>query len=194
MNAAADRFGKDGHPRALILLVILEVERSFRAPLVCRRDFIYNGRLLAVDFTGPSEGGIVSQKWLLKTEPTTYSYADLVRDGKTVWDGVSNHLALKHLRSMCRGDLALIYHTGDERAVVGTAEVLGDPYADPKQKDPRLVVVELKAKGKLARPVTLGEIKKQKALKDFDLVRLPRLSVMPVSDDQWNTIFSLLDK
>jgi len=133
-------------------------------------------------------------KWLFKSDPDTYSFADLERDGQTVWDGVSNNLALKHLRSARRGDQALIYHTGDEKAVVGLAEVVSDAYADPKQKDPRLVVVDLEARERLARPVSLDEIKKQAALKNFDLVRLPRLSVMPVSEAQWNAIMKLAKK
>jgi predicted RNA-binding protein with PUA-like domain len=133
-------------------------------------------------------------KWLFKSDPDTYSFADLERDGQTVWDGVSNNLALKHLRSVRRGDQALIYHTGDEKAVVGLAEVVSDAYPDPKQKNPRLVVVDVKASERLPRPVSLGEIKKQAALKDFDLVRLPRLSVMPVSEAQWNAIMKLAGK
>ena len=133
-------------------------------------------------------------KWLFKSDPDTYSFDHLERDRRTVWDGVSNNLALKHLRSVRRGDQALIYHTGDERAVVGLAEVVSDAYADPKQKDPRLVVVDLEARERLARPVSLDEIKKQAALKNFDLVRLPRLSVMPVSEAQWNAIMKLAKK
>jgi predicted RNA-binding protein with PUA-like domain len=133
----------------------------------------------------------LASTWLLKSDPDTYSFLDLLRDGKTVWDGVSNNLALKHLRSMRGGDRALIYHTGEERAVVGVARILSDPYPDPKQKNPRLVVVDLAAEGKLARPVGLDEIRKQAALKNFDLVRLPRLSVMPVSESQWSAIMSL---
>lgn len=88
----------------------------------------------------------MASKWLLKSDPDEYSFSDLVRDGRTVWEGVSNNLALKHLRNARRGDLALIYHTGNERAVVGTAEILTEPYADPKKKDPRLVVVEVAAR------------------------------------------------
>ena len=130
-------------------------------------------------------------KWLLKSDPDTYSFADLERDGQTRWDGVSNNLALKHLRSMHRGDAALIYHTGAERAIVGTAEVVSDPYSDPKHKDSRLVVVDLKAGKPLPHPVSLEEIKRQAALKDFELVRLPRLSVMPVSESQWKILMEL---
>ncbi|HEY6293273.1 MAG TPA: EVE domain-containing protein [Terriglobia bacterium] len=130
-------------------------------------------------------------KWLLKSDPDTYSFADLERDVQTRWDGVSNNLALKHLRSIHKGDTALIYQTGDDKAIVGLAEVLTDAYPDPKQKDPRLVVVDLKAGRRLPRPVSLDEIKRQSALKDFDLVRLPRLSVMPVSDSQWKVLIGL---
>ncbi|HEV2491441.1 MAG TPA: EVE domain-containing protein [Terriglobia bacterium] len=133
----------------------------------------------------------MAAKWLFKSDPDTYSFADLERDRQTVWDGVSNNLALKYLRSTHRGDAVLIYHTGGKKAVVGMAEVVSDPYPDPKENDARLVVVDLKAGRPLARPVTLSEIKQQAALKDFDLVRLPRLSVMPVSDAQWNAIMGL---
>lgn len=129
-------------------------------------------------------------KWLLKSDPDHYSFADLERDGKTVWDGISNNLALKHLRNVRRGDQVMVYHTGSERAVVGLAEAVSDPYPDPQQKDPKLAVIDLKAKGKLSRPVTLDEIKKSSALRNFDLVRLPRLSVMPVSDSQWAAILA----
>ncbi len=133
----------------------------------------------------------MASKWLLKSDPETYSFTDLVRDGETVWDGVSNNLALRNLRGMRRGDLALIYHTGEERAVVGLAEIVSDAYPDPKQKNPRLVVVDLKAGKKLLRPVSLDEIKKRAAFKTFDLVRLPRLSVMPVTDQQWDALLAL---
>jgi predicted RNA-binding protein with PUA-like domain len=120
--------------------------------------------------------------WLLKTEPSTYSFADLEREKRAVWDGVSNALALKHLRSMKRGDLAFIYHTGDEKQIVGIAEVTGDPYPDPKQKEPRLVVVDLKPRERLARAVTLAEVKGRAEFRDFELVRMGRLSVMPVAE------------
>ncbi len=130
-------------------------------------------------------------KWLFKSDPEHYSYQDLERDRKTVWDGISNNLALKHLRNVRNGDEVMIYHSGGERAVVGLAEVLSDPYPDPKKKEARLVVVDLTASGAAARPVTLDEIKEQRDLKDFDLVRLPRLSVMPVSEKQWKALLAL---
>ena len=130
-------------------------------------------------------------KWLFKSDPEHYSYQDLAKDKKTVWDGISNNLALKHLRNVRRGDEVMIYHSGGERAVVGLAEVLSDPYQDPKKKEARLVVVDIAARGTVLRPVTLDEIKKQAGLKDFDLVRLPRLSVMPVSERQWKAVLAL---
>jgi predicted RNA-binding protein with PUA-like domain len=133
----------------------------------------------------------MANKWLFKSDPEHYSYLDLARDKKTVWDGISNNLALKHLRDIHRGDEVLIYHSGKERAVVGLAEVLSDPYPDPKQKDPRLVVVDIAARGTVARPVGLDEIKKKAEMKDFLLVRLPRLSVMPVSEKQWRVLLAL---
>ena len=133
----------------------------------------------------------MSAKWLLKSDPEHYSFSDLERDGKTVWDGISNNLALKHLRNVRSGDTMVVYHTGKERAAVGLAEAASDPYPDPKQKDPRLVVIDLQSKGKLPRPVSLDEIKKSGALKSFDLVRMPRLSVMPVSDVQWDVLMAL---
>ncbi len=128
--------------------------------------------------------------WLLKTEPSDYAYADLEADRETLWDGVGNNLALKHLRQIRRGDQALIYHTGGERMVVGIAEVASDPFPDPERDDPRLVVVEVKPRRKLARPIPLAEIKSDPELKDFDLVRLPRLSVMPVAESVWKRLLS----
>jgi len=136
----------------------------------------------------------VAAKWLLKSDPEHYSFSDLERDGQTIWDGISNNLALKNLRHVRRGDLVMVYHTGNERAVVGLAKAASDPYPDPQQKDARLAVFDLQAKEKLPRPVPFDEIRKSSALKDFDLVRLPRLSVMPVSDNQWTTILAMAGK
>ena len=136
----------------------------------------------------------MAAKWLLKSDPEHYSFSDLARDGKTVWDGISNNLALKHLRNVRRGDRIIVYHTGDERAAVGLAEAASDPYPDPQKKDARLVVIDLQAKQRFASPVTLDEIKKTAGLKGFDLVRLPRLSVMPVTDPQWNAILAMAAK
>ncbi len=129
--------------------------------------------------------------WLLKTEPSTYSYGDLERDKKTTWDGVSNTLALKHIRSMKKGDLAFIYHSGDEKAVVGIAEIISNPYPDPKQHDGKLAVVDLKPKGKLNAPVTLAAVKARKEFAQFELVRMPRLSVMPVPAALWKTVLTM---
>jgi len=131
------------------------------------------------------------QFWLLKTEPSDYSYADLNRDGKTVWDGVSNNLALKHLRNIKAGDLAFLYHTGKERALVGVAEVTSDPYPDPKKNDAKLSVVDVKAREELPQSVSLAEVKADSEFSDFALVRLPRLSVMPVTPPQWNRLLAM---
>jgi predicted RNA-binding protein with PUA-like domain len=129
--------------------------------------------------------------WLLKTEPTVYSYSDLERDRQTVWEGVSNNLALKHIRQVRKGDLALVYHTGEEKAVVGISEVASAAYPDPKQNDPRLFVFDLKPKRRLARAVSLAEVKANDQLKDFELVRMARLSVMPVSDVVWKILMRM---
>jgi predicted RNA-binding protein with PUA-like domain len=123
--------------------------------------------------------------WLLKTEPEHYSYADLERDGATVWDGVANNTALMHIRTMQPGDLALIYHTGDERQAVGLAEITSAPYADPAAGDPKLVVVDLKPLRRLPQPVTLAAVKADPEFADFALVRQSRLSVVPATDAQW---------
>jgi predicted RNA-binding protein with PUA-like domain len=129
--------------------------------------------------------------WLLKTEPGCYSWADLQRDKKTAWDGVTNALALKHIRAMKKGDVALIYHTGNERAAVGVADVTSDPYPDPKEDDERLVVADVKAKRKLASPVSLAVIKADPAFAGWDLLRNSRLSVMPVPEKMWKHIEKL---
>jgi predicted RNA-binding protein with PUA-like domain len=129
--------------------------------------------------------------WIVKTEPSTYSFDELERTGKTVWDGVRNNLALKHLREMKPGDRVLVYHTGEEKAVVGIAEVVSPAYPDPKARDPKLAVVELKAAGRLARPVPLAEIKKDRAFADLALVRIGRLSVLPASADQFRRLLKL---
>ena len=129
--------------------------------------------------------------WLLKTEPDDYSFADLERDGSTVWDGVANNAALKHMRAMQPGDQALIYHTGDERQVVGLAEVTSAPYPDPKADDARLVVVDVRAVRPLRTPVTLVAIKADPAFTDWALVRQGRLSVVPVPPELWEWLLRM---
>lgn len=123
--------------------------------------------------------------WLFKEEPSHYSFDDLVRDKKTVWAGVENNLALIHLRNVTKGDRVFFYHTGDEKAVIGIMEVTKGSYPDPKQNNPRLVVVDVKPVGKLARAVTLAEIKANSKFANFGLVKISRLSVMPVTREQW---------
>lgn len=126
--------------------------------------------------------------WLLKTEPGAFSFADLERDGRAVWDGVTNPVALRNLRGMKAGDRVVVYHTGGEKAAVGLAEVTREAYPDPKAKDPKLVVVDLAPRGRLRRPVTLAEIKGMPAFSESPLVRQGRLSVVPLTAVQWKAI------
>ena len=119
--------------------------------------------------------------FLFKTEPSTYSFQRLMRDKRTVWDGVSNPLALKHLRTVRKGDAIVIYHTGDERQAVGLARAVSDPYPDRRAKDPKLAVVEIEVDRPFLRPVTLDAVKNDEVLETTDLARLPRLSVMPLN-------------
>ena len=132
--------------------------------------------------------------WLLKTEPQTYAYDDLERDGRATWDGVNNPVALRNLRAMKEGDAALIYHTGDEKAVVGTALVARAAYPDPKLKDDRRVVVDLTPAGRLPRPVTLAEIRAIPEFEDSPLLRQGRLSVVPLTKPQWNALARKAEK
>lgn len=126
--------------------------------------------------------------WLFKEEPEHYSLEDLFRDKRTVWDGVENNLALKHLRSVQKGDQVFFYHTGSEKAVVGVMEVVKSPYRDPTRDDDRFVVVDVKPVRRLDRPVSLATIKSDPKFADFALVRISRLSVMPVTEEQWAEI------
>ena len=130
----------------------------------------------------------MATRWLFKSEPSGYSFQRLQQDKKTVWDGVKNNLALKHLSVVKKGDWILIYHTGDEKSAVGVAQALSAAYPDPGKEDPKLVVVDVKPIEPLSRPVTLAEMKANPKLAKFDLLRLPRLSVMPVSEEQWRVI------
>lgn len=123
------------------------------------------------------------RRWLFKTEPGAYSFDDLVREGRTRWDGVTNALALKHLRKVRKGDWVLIYHTGSVKAVVGIARAAGDAYGDPKR-----AVVDLEPVQALRVPVPLASIRRYPECKDFDLVRMPRLSVMPVPEELWHRL------
>jgi predicted RNA-binding protein with PUA-like domain len=127
-------------------------------------------------------------RWLVKEEPEHYSFDQLARDGKTVWAGVRNPLAQKHLRSIRRGDRIFYYHTGKEKSVVATAKAASDAYADPSDATGKSFVVDVIPDKKLARPVTLAEIKADTSFASFPLVRMARLSVMPVTDEEWERI------
>src|SRR4026209_159359 len=132
--------------------------------------------------------------WLFKEEPTHYGFDSLVKDKRTAWSGVKNPLAQRHLHAVRKGDRIFYYHTGDEKSVVGVAKALGDAYTDPADKNGKAAVVDVGPVKKLARPVALAEIKADSAFKDFALVRISRLSVMPVSDAEWARIEALAEK
>jgi len=129
--------------------------------------------------------------WLFKTEPLDYSYDDLERDQRVMWGGVRNSVTLKNLRDVRLGDRILIYHSGDENAVVGLAEAVTDAYPDPAENDESVVVVEIRPRRRFAQPVLLAEIKASNALSDLDPARLPLLAVMPVSNLHWEAIQDL---
>ena len=127
-------------------------------------------------------------QWLVKEEPENYSFDALQRDGQTTWSGVKNPLAQKHLRSIRKGDRIFYYHTGKEKAVVATARAASDAYPDPKDKTGKLSVVDVVPDTRLARPVTLAEIKADASFASFPLVWMYRVSLMPVTDSVWKSI------
>jgi predicted RNA-binding protein with PUA-like domain len=129
--------------------------------------------------------------WLLKTEPNVYSFADLQRDKKTMWDGIKNNLALKHLKTVKKGDRCIIYHTGGLRICVGLGRATTGAYADPEKDDPRLLVFDIKVGKALPREVSLAEMKLNPKLEGFDLLRLGRLSFVPVSDAHYDVIMEM---
>jgi predicted RNA-binding protein with PUA-like domain len=132
--------------------------------------------------------------WIMKTEPESYSFERLVKEQRAVWDGVSNPLALSHIRSMKPGDTVMLYHTGAQKACVGLAEVVSEAYLDPNDSTGRCVVIDIEARQALRRPVTLAEIKADPELAELALVRMPRLSVLPASEAQWKRILAMASK
>jgi predicted RNA-binding protein with PUA-like domain len=126
--------------------------------------------------------------FLVKEEPENYSFDAFVKDGATTWTGVKNPVAQKHLRTIRKGDQVFYYHTGKEKAVIGIAKATKDAYPDPADKTGKAYVVDLAPVKKLTRPVTLAEVKADRRFASFPLTRVPRLSVMPVSDEQWQWI------
>lgn len=129
--------------------------------------------------------------WLLKTEPSVYSFADLQQDKKTVWDGIKNNLALMHLKTVKKGDRCIIYHTGGQRLCMGLGTATTGAYPDPEKDDPRLLVFDIKVGKPLARSVSLNEMKLNPRLEGFDLFRLSRLSFVPVSDAHYEVILDM---
>jgi predicted RNA-binding protein with PUA-like domain len=132
--------------------------------------------------------------WLMKEEPTHYSFDDLMRDKKTSWTGVKNALAQKHLRSIEKGDRIFFYHTGDEKSVVGIAKAAGAAYPDPADPDGKLHAVDVVPVKKLKAAVTLASIKADQSFASFPLVRMARLSVMPVTDAEWERIATMSER
>ena len=126
--------------------------------------------------------------WLLKSEPSSYAWEQLVKDGRTHWNGVRNYQAANNLKAMKRGDRAFFYHSNEGLAIVGIAEIAKEAYPDPSDKDGRFVMVDVKPLMPVKKPVTLAEIKAEPKLKDFALVRQGRLSVVPVTDEEWRIV------
>ena len=132
--------------------------------------------------------------WLCKQEPSTYNLDLLQKEKTTTWDGVHNNLAIKHINSMKKGDQAFFYHSGDEKQIVGIMEITSNPYPNPKEKNPRFVVVDVKYKKRLENPATLAQIKTNPKFKDWELLRISRLSVMPVPTQIWSEILKISQK
>jgi predicted RNA-binding protein with PUA-like domain len=129
--------------------------------------------------------------WLVKEEPSSYSFDALLRDRRTSWTGVKNPLAQRHLKEIRKGERILYYHTGDEKAIVGIAVALSDAYPDPRDPSARLAAVDVGPVEKLPAPITLAAVKASHAFDEFPLVRMPRLSVMPVTDLEWKALLAL---
>ncbi|KAB2881394.1 EVE domain-containing protein [bacterium] len=129
--------------------------------------------------------------WILKSEPTTYSFDNLVKDKKATWDGIRNPQALLHIRSMKKKDLAMIYHSNEGKCIVGLAEIISEPYPDPKLKEAKFAVIDLIPKYRLKKPVTLSEIKANPKLSELKLVRQSRLSVIPVPEAMWYELLKM---
>jgi predicted RNA-binding protein with PUA-like domain len=130
-------------------------------------------------------------RWILKTDSDVYPFDQLERERKAVWDGVSNAVALKHIRAMAPGDPLLIYHSGATKEIVGLARVTSPPYPDPKRGDPKLTVMDVEVDRRLPRTVSLAAIKADPAFADLALVRQPRLSVIPVPEPQWKRLLAM---
>jgi len=129
--------------------------------------------------------------WLVKSEPFTYSWDQFVMDKETFWDGVRNYAARIHLKNMKKGDMVLFYHSNEGLEIVGTAKVIKEHYQDPTTDDEAWVAVDLKAEKKLKKPLTLSQIKTDKRLSEMALIKISRLSVGPVTENEWNVIMEL---
>ena len=134
---------------------------------------------------------MAEQYWLVKSEPESYSWDDLVKDGKTSWTGVRNFQARNNLRAMKKGDLVAFYHSVTDKQIVGIAKVVGEAYADKTAKEGDWSTVDLAPERALKRPISLAEVKADTVLKNMALVRLSRISVVSVSEDEWHRILAL---
>ena len=143
----------------------------------------------AIELTDLKLNTTIKNHWLMKTEPGTYSWSDLLRDKKTTWDGVRNFQARNNLKAMKKGDAVLIYHSGDDKAIIGLGKIAKEGYPDPNEKD--WVVVDVAADKALKKPVTLAQIKSDKRLSNMTLVRVSRLSVQPVKKEEFDLILEL---
>ena len=132
--------------------------------------------------------------WLIKSEPSTYSWDQFVKDGETFWDGVRNYAARNHLRSMKKGDEVFFYHSNEGLEIVGIAKVIKESYQDPTTKEPAWLAVDFAPVKKLKRPVSMQELKEDKRFKDMALIRLGRLSVQPVTEAEWKAVMELSEK
>ena len=137
---------------------------------------------------------MAAMNWLFKEEPSHYGFDDFVKDETAVWSGVRNPVAQRHLHAVRKGDRIFYYHTGDEKAIVGVAKATSNAYPDPDDSSGKAAVVDVAPVRRLKRPVTLKEIKADAAFKNFPLVRISRLSVMPVSDAEWDRIERMADR
>ncbi len=162
--------------------------RRLKSKQWCKKPNVYY--LLRITFD-PSINNSIMAYWLVKSEPSVYSWEQFVKEKKAVWDGVRNYAARIHLRGMKKGDEVLYYHSNEGTAIVGIAKVSKEAYPDPTSEDDAWVAVDLKPFKKLKNPVTLAQVKADKRLANMALVRLGRLSVQPVTDDEWKIIMEM---
>ena len=162
--------------------------------ILIRLDIDFNGTHIPSHIIGHTHITRMANYWLAKQEPSSYSFEHLKKDKTTMWDGVHNNLALKHMQNMKPGDSVFFYHTGKEKQIVGIMQVTSKPYPNPEESNERFIVVDVKFKKSLKRPITLSEIKQNGKFAEWELLRISRLSVMPVQKEIWDAIIELSNK